>query len=437
MNKPVVAIIGRPNVGKSTLFNRITGNRKAIVEKEPNITRDRIYAEVEWLNKKFFIIDTGGIITGEKDLIKSKIKEQAEIAINEADVLLFVVDGRTGLTILDEEIAEILRKSKKDIIIAVNKIEDFSKSEELKWDFYPLGFEEIIPISAEHGKNTGNLLDQIISKIPEINEIKDDDVIDVAIVGKPNVGKSSLVNYIVGHERVIVSDIPGTTRDAIDTTVIFNEQKYNLIDTAGLRRKSKVKGNVEYYSNLRSLNAIERADAVLMLLDANEGVSEQDKKILGHAHNNGKAIVLAVNKWDIIEKNNKTMESYRENIYYNIKFLTYAPITFISALKGSGINEALKLIEYSVEQNTTRIKTGLLNEVLQEAVTLREPPSKKGKRLKLYFAQQVGVKPPFFIFYVNNPELMHFSYERYLENTLRDTFGFIGTPIKIKLKKRK
>lgn len=437
MAKPVVAIVGRPNVGKSTLFNRLAGTRISIVESEPGITRDRIYADIEWQDEKFILIDTGGIETDSDDIIISKIRQQAQLAIEEADLLLFVVDGRSGITNLDEEIAGYLRKTNKKIILVINKVDDFSLVDEIIWQFYALGFEEMMPLSAEHGKNIGDLLEKIIENLPEIAEEEEDsEVLNIAIVGKPNVGKSSLVNYIAGQERSIVSDIPGTTRDAIDTLVEVNGIKYNLIDTAGLRRKARIKESIEYYSVIRTLRAIDRADAVLMVIDARDGVTTQDKRIVGYAHDSGKAIVLAVNKWDLIEKDSKTMEEYKKDIYDELKFLTYAPITFISALTGQRVTEALELLEYVVDQNSLRIKTGLLNEVLEEAFLLREPPGYRGKKLKLLYATQVGIKPPTFLLFVNDPELMHFSYERYLENALRDAFGFVGTSIRIILKKR-
>lgn len=437
MAKPVVAIVGRPNVGKSTLFNRLAGTRISIVESEPGITRDRIYADIEWQDEKFILIDTGGIETDSDDIIISKIRQQAQLAIEEADLLLFVVDGRSGITNLDEEIAGYLRKTNKKIILVINKVDDFSLVDEIIWQFYALGFEEMMPLSAEHGKNIGDLLEKITENLPEIAEEEEDsEVLNIAIVGKPNVGKSSLVNYIAGQERSIVSDIPGTTRDAIDTLVEVNGIKYNLIDTAGLRRKARIKESIEYYSVIRTLRAIDRADAVLMMIDARDGVTTQDKRIVGYAHDSGKAIVLAVNKWDLIEKDSKTMEEYKKDIYDELKFLTYAPITFISALTGQRVTEALELLEYVVDQNSLRIKTGLLNEVLEEAFLLREPPGYRGKKLKLLYATQVGIKPPTFLLFVNDPELMHFSYERYLENALRDAFGFVGTSIRIILKKR-
>jgi len=437
MNKPIVAIVGRPNVGKSTLFNRLTGHRTAIVEGEPSITRDRLYSEVRWLDKYFIVVDTGGLEPDNDNFIKNQVRYQAETAMEEAELILFVVDGRTGITALDREVAQLLRKTNKKIILVLNKIEDFSAIDEVIWEFYALGFDEPIPISAEHGKNTGDLLDKVVKYLPEVKEQEKDLAINIAIVGKPNVGKSSFVNYIVGNERVIVSEEPGTTRDAIDTLVEVGNTKFNLIDTAGLRRKSRVKESVEYYSNLRSIRAIERSDGVLMMVDACEGVTEQDKKIAGYAHNNGKAIVLAINKWDLMEKDQDLMNSYREEVYYRLKFLSYAPLTFISSLKGIRIDESLNLLEYAVDQNARRVKTGVLNEVIQESVQLREPPSRKGgKRLKVYYASQIGIKPPKIVLSVNNPALMHFAYKRYLENSIRNAFGFIGTPIDIKIKKR-
>ncbi|MCF8009456.1 MAG: ribosome biogenesis GTPase Der [Halanaerobiales bacterium] len=436
MAKPVVAIVGRPNVGKSTLFNRLTGNRISIVEDEPSITRDRIYRDTKWLDQEFKLIDTGGIETDSEQELKTQVKKQSELAIKEADLILFVVDGREGLNVLDQRVAQILRKTNKKVVLVVNKIEDFNSMQENIWEFYSLGFETLVAVSAEHGKNIGDLLDHVIVEFEQVETEKEEDIINVAIVGKPNVGKSSLVNYFVGNDRVIVSDIPGTTRDAIDTVIEFNETKFNLIDTAGLRRKAKVDDNIEYYSNIRALKAIERADGVLMIIDAKEGITEQDKKISGYAHDAGKAMVIAINKWDLINADSNEMAKYRDQVYYDLKFLSYVPISFISAITGKRVNEVLELIEYSVDQSSKRIKTGLLNEVITEAVQLREPPTKKGKRLKIYYCSQVGVKPPLFVLFVNDPKLMHFAYKRYLENQIRENFGFIGSPIVIKIKKR-
>ncbi|MFW5979431.1 MAG: ribosome biogenesis GTPase Der [Halanaerobium sp.] len=437
MTKSTVAIVGRPNVGKSTLFNRLVGGRRAIVEGEPNVTRDRIYGETEWLGKKFNVIDTGGIVMHDNDKIKNQIKYQAELAMEEADIILFVVDSRTGMTGVDEDIAQLLYRTNKEVILVVNKVEDFSNQEEIGWEFYSLGFGDPVLISAEHGKNTGELLDELTEKLPEREEDEsNDDQINIAVIGKPNVGKSSLVNHLIGKERVIVSDMPGTTRDAVDTLIEWKDIQFNFIDTAGLRRKSKVKEDVEYYSNLRALRSVDRADAVLMMIDAQEGVTDQDKKIAGYAHDEGKAMVIAINKWDLMEKNSKTMERYTDEVYYQLKFLNYVPVTYISALTGERIDELLSLLEFVVDQSNLRIKTGILNEVISEAVQLREPPSRKGKRLKIYYGSQVGITPPTFVFFVNDPNLMHFAYQRYLENVLREAFGYVGNPMQFKLKQR-
>jgi GTP-binding protein len=438
MSKGTVAIVGRPNVGKSTLFNRLIGGRRAIVEGEPNVTRDRIYDESEWLGRSFNVIDTGGIVPRDNDQIKNQIKHQAELAMEEADVILFIVDARTGMTGMDQEIAQLLYRTNKEVILTVNKVEDFSNSEELSWEFYSLGFGDPVLISAEHGKNIGELLDRVIEKLPEYEEDEvEGDIINIAVIGKPNVGKSSLINHLVGQNRVIVSDIPGTTRDAVDTLIEWNDIKFNFIDTAGLRRKSRVKESIEYYSNLRALKSVDKSDAVLMMIDAEKGITDQDKKIAGYAHDEGKAMVIAINKWDLMEKNSNTMERYTDEVYYQLKFLNYVPVTYISALTGERVEEMLSLLEYVVDQSNLRIKTGVLNEVITEAVQLREPPSRKGKRLKLYYGSQVGVKPPKFVFFVNDPNLMHFAYQRYLENVLREAFGYVGNPLVFKLKQRK
>ena len=438
MSKSTVAIVGRPNVGKSTLFNRLVGGRRAIVEGEPNVTRDRIYGETEWLGRRFNVIDTGGIVLHENDKIKNQIKYQAEVAMEEADVILFVVDSQTGMTGIDQDIAQLLYRTNKEVIVVVNKVEDFSNQEEIGWEFYSLGFGEPILISAEHGKNTGELLEKVTQELPEAEEEDtEDDKINIAVIGKPNVGKSSLINHLLGKERVIVSDMPGTTRDAVDTLIEWNDIEFNFIDTAGLRRKSKVKEDVEYYSNLRALKSVDRSDAVLMMIDAQEGVTDQDKKIAGYAHDEGKAMVIAINKWDLMEKDTKTMERYTDEVYYQLKFLNYVPVTYISALTGERIDELLSLLEFVVDQSNLRIKTGILNEVISEAVQLREPPSRKGKRLKIYYASQVGIKPPNFVLFVNDPNLMHFAYQRYLENVLREAFGYVGNPMRFKLKQRK
>lgn len=437
MANTTVAIVGRPNVGKSTLFNRLVGGRRAIVEGEPNVTRDRIYGECEWQGTKFNVIDTGGIVLHDNDKIKNQIKYQAEMAMEEADLILFVVDSRTGMTAVDQDIAQLLYRTNTEVVLTVNKVEDFSKAEETTWEFYSLGFGDPILISAEHGKNTGELLDLVTAKLPETEaEEADDEQINIAVIGKPNVGKSSLVNHLIGEKRVIVSDLPGTTRDAVDTLIEWNEIKFNFIDTAGLRRKSKVKEDVEYYSNLRALRSVDRADAVLMMIDAEKGVTDQDKKIAGYAHDEGKAMVMAINKWDLMKKSTNSMNKYTDEVYYQLKFLNYVPITYISALTGERIDELLSLLEYVVDESNLRVKTGVLNEVITEAVQLREPPSRKGKRLKIYYVSQVGVRPPTFVLFVNDPNLMHFAYQRYLENTLREAFGYVGNPMKFKLKQR-
>lgn len=437
MAKNTVAIVGRPNVGKSTLFNRLVGGRRAIVEGEPNVTRDRIYGETEWQGTKFNVIDTGGIVLHDNDKIKNQIKYQAELAMEEADLILFVVDSKTGMTGVDQDIAQLLYRTNTEIVLVVNKVEDFSKEEEIAWEFYSLGFGDPVLISAEHGKNTGELLDVVCLKLPEMEvEEEDDNKINIAVIGKPNVGKSSLINHLIGENRVIVSDMPGTTRDAVDTLIEWNDINFNFIDTAGLRRKSKVKEDVEYYSNLRALRSVDRADAVLMMIDAENGVTDQDKKIAGYAHDEGKAMVIAINKWDLMEKDTNTMDRYTDEVYYQLKFLNYVPVTYISALTGERIDELLSLLEFVVDQSNLRIKTGILNEVITEAVQLREPPSRKGKRLKVYYASQVGIKPPTFVLFVNDPNLMHFAYQRYLENILREAFGYVGNPMRFKLKQR-
>ena len=438
MKKPVVAIVGRPNVGKSTLFNRFVGEKRAIVEGTPNLTRDRIYGNAEWQGREFLVVDTGGIEPDPDSQIKSLVLYQARQAIAEADLILFVVDNRQGLTARDREIADILRKSQTEVIVVANKTENFSE-ENKPWEFYSLGFERVIAISAEHGQNTGNLYEEMVSLLPEYSskEIAGEEPLQVAVVGKPNVGKSSLVNYVLGQNRVLVTADPGTTRDAIDTQVKINDSRFNLIDTAGLRRKSRVDWSVEYYSNLRAIRAMDRADVVLMMIDAGEGVTSQDKKIVGYAHEEGKPIVLAVNKWDTLEKDSTTARDYQDEIYYQLKFLNYAPVVFISALTGQRIEELFELVEYVFDQASLRVKTGLLNEVIQEAVQLKQPPSYKQRRLKIYYVTQTSVRPPTFIFFVNDPELMHFAYQRYLENSLREAFGFIGSPLWLKFRNRK
>lgn len=432
---PTVAIVGRPNVGKSTLFNRLAGGRVAIVEDTPGVTRDRIYREAEWLNKKFMLIDTGGL-NWENDELSSEVKAQAEMAIEEADVIVFVVDAKTGIVADDEEIASLLRKSGKPVVLAVNKVENFDKQP--VYEFYSLGIGDPIPISALHGINTGDLLDKIVSYFPPKEEDDEpEDVIKVAIVGRPNVGKSSLVNYLLGGKRVIVSNIPGTTRDAIDTYVKWQNQNYLFIDTAGMRRKSKIENPVERYSVLRALRAIERADVVLILIDGTEGVTEQDKKIAGYVYEQGKGSIIVVNKWDLVPKDDKTMARYNENIREELGFMQYAPIMYISALTGQRVMKLFEVINLVAEQASRRIATSILNQLMSEIVALNPPPTDKGKRLKIFYTTQVGVKPPKFVLFVNEPDLMHFSYQRYIENQFRKAFGFEGNPIKFVVRQKK
>lgn len=434
-----VAIVGRPNVGKSTLFNRIIGKRISIVDDKPGATRDRIYGEAEWNGKKFTLIDTGGIepTVKEKDIILSKIKQQADFAIENSDLILFITDGKDGLTSTDLDIADILRKSGKPVILVVNKVDNFD-STKIDNEFYKLGFDDVIFVSAIHGLATGDLLDKITSYITDRDtDNKEEEVTKVAVIGRPNVGKSSLVNAILGEERVIVSDVPGTTRDAIDSCLEVDGKKILLIDTAGLKRKSKMSEDVEYYSMLRALSAVERADVALLVLDATEDISEQDKRIAGIAHEAGKAMIIVVNKWDLVEKDSHTADEFSKKIRDELSFIKYAPIIYISAKTGQRVGQILELINQVMENYTLRIKTSVLNEVIREATAVAEPPSIKGKKLKLYYASQVAIKPPTFCFFVNDINLFHFSYERYLENVLRKAFGFEGTPIVIKPKQRK
>ena len=435
--KPIVAIVGRPNVGKSTLFNRFTGGRVAIVEDTPGVTRDRLYRDAVWLNREFTVVDTGGIeFYGKGGIIEAKVKQQAELAIEEADVIIFVVDGKAGITPDDESVAQLLRKSSKPVVLAVNKIENYDHESQV-YEFYNLGLGEPIPISAAHGMNTGDLLDAVANHFPP--EEEDDlppETIKIAVIGRPNVGKSSLVNKILGEERLIVSEIAGTTRDAIDTLFETYGRHYVIIDTAGIRRKARVNAPTERYSVLRSLRAIDRSDVVLMLLNGVDCVTEQDKKIAGYAHEAGKGIILVVNKWDLVEKDDKTMHKYDQEIRKEMGFLHYAPILYISALTGQRVNRILEIVDFVAEQQNLRVPTARLNEVIDEALALTPPPTDKGKRLKIFYATQIGVKPPKFVLFVNEPELMHFSYQRYLENQFRKNFGFEGTGIWLMIKKR-
>ncbi|HHW30403.1 MAG TPA: ribosome biogenesis GTPase Der [Clostridiaceae bacterium] len=437
MSKPIVAVVGRPNVGKSTFFNYIIGKRISIVEDTPGVTRDRIYAEAEWRNRKFMLIDTGGIEPYSEDIIMQQVKRQAEIAIETADVILFMVDGKEGITATDKEIATILRKTAKPVVLAVNKIDNVGNPPHEVYEFYNLGMGDFQIISSIHGLGMGDLLDEIYEHFPPENlENADDEYIKVAVIGKPNSGKSSLINRLLGEERVIVSDIPGTTRDAIDTYLEKGEDKFIFIDTAGIRRKSKITENIERYSTLRSWTAIERADVCLLMIDAVDGVTEQDARIAGYAHEQGKATIIIINKWDLIEKETGTLEKYKKKVTEKLSFMTYAPILFISAKTGQRTGKIFDLIKYVVDQATLRISTGMLNDVISEAIAMVQPPSDKGKNLKIYYANQVGVKPPSFVFFINDIELMHFSYERYLENQLRKNFGFEGSPIRLIMREK-
>jgi GTP-binding protein len=436
MAKPVAAIVGRPNVGKSTLFNKIAGKRISIVEDTPGVTRDRIYTEVEWLDKKFTLIDTGGIEPYSEDVILVQMRRQAEIAIDMANVIIFLADGQEGITPADQEVANMLRKSKKKIILVVNKI-DAPKYKDNVYEFYNLGLGEPIGISAAQALGLGDMLDEILAGFPDIEEEDYDEfTIKVAVVGKPNVGKSSLVNKIIGENRVIVSDIAGTTRDAIDTPFEVDEDKYVFIDTAGLRKKKKIFENIERYSVVRSLTAIERADVCLIVIDAEEGVTEQDTKIAGYVNEQGKAAIIVVNKWDLVEKDDKTMNKFIEDIRRDLSFMAYAPTIFISALTGQRVMRMLELIKYVSNQHAMRISTGMVNDIINEAVLMNQPAISGGRRLKILYTTQVSVKPPTFALFVNDPDIMHFSYQRYLENQLRKSFGFEGTPIRFLLRKR-
>lgn len=434
--KPIVAIVGRPNVGKSTLFNRVIQQRLAIVESEPGITRDRIYADSEWNGRCFTLVDTGGIELGDGDAMASRVRRQAELAIEDANVVVFVVDGRQGLTATDQEVAEILRRTAKPIILAVNKMENWELSAH-SYEFYSLSLGDPLPVSAAHGMNTGDLLDRIVSHFPaDVNAAEEDEMVRVAVIGRPNVGKSSLVNAVLGEDRMIVSEIPGTTRDAVDTVIEKDGKKVNFIDTAGLRRRSRIDAPIERYSVLRTLRAIDRSDVVLMLIDAVEGVTEQDKKIAGYAHEAGKAAIIVVNKWDLIVKDNQTTERYKANVRQELAFLHYAPLVFISAKTGQRVTRICEMIEDAASQYFLRLATAMINTVIRDAVNINPPPTDKGKRLKIYYVTQTSVKPPTFIFFVNEPELMHFSYKRYLENRLREAFGFEGTPLRLVIKQR-
>lgn len=436
--KPIVAVVGRPNVGKSTLFNRLAGERISIVEDTPGVTRDRIYADVEWLNYNFTLIDTGGIEPDSDDLILSHMRRQAELAIETAQVIIFVVDGKTGLTDTDAEVATMLRKAHKPVVLAVNKIDNRDKMAYEVFEFYNLGLGDPMPISAEQMLGLGDMLDVVVEHfVIEEEDDEDDDRLKIAIIGKPNVGKSSLINKLLGENRVIVSDIAGTTRDAIDTPIVRDGKEFVFIDTAGIRRKSKIKENIEKYSIVRTVSAVERADICVIMIDAENGITEQDAKIAGIAHEKGKASIIVMNKWDAIEKNDKTMYRYMENIEATLSFMRYAPIMFISAKTGLRTHKLYETIDMVSQNHSLRISTGLLNDVLYEAMAMNQPPSDKGHRLKIYYMTQVSVKPPTFVLFVNDRQLMHFSYRRYIENQLREAFGFKGTPVHFIVRERK
>ena len=437
MALPLIAIVGRPNVGKSMLFNKIIGRRLSIVEDTPGVTRDRIYGESEWVGRKFRLVDTGGIEPNTDSQILAFMREQAQIAIDNADVIIFVTDIKTGLTASDQEVAGMLQRSRKPIVLAVNKVDSTGTIDPDFYEFYNLGLGDPIAISAVHGHGTGDLLDACFQYLPpDDGEAEDSDVVQVAIIGKPNVGKSSLTNKILGEQRVIVSNVAGTTRDAIDSYFENAQGKYNFIDTAGMRKKSKVDDNIEKYSVLRATMAIERSDVCLILIDAQEGVTEQDTKVAGLAHDAGKACIIVVNKWDLIEKDGKTMDRMREDIRRDLSYMPYAPILFISALTGQRVGRLFELINYVNDQAAMRITTGTLNSVLADAQTRVQPPTDKGRRLKIYYMTQVGVKPPHFVIFCNDKKLFHFSYQRYLENQLRSVFGLEGTPIVLTIRQK-
>ena len=433
----LVAIVGRPNVGKSTLFNKIVGKRMSIVDDTPGVTRDRIYSKAEWRSREFMLVDTGGIEPESKDVILSQMREQAQLAIDSADVIIFVADIRTGVTASDVSVAQMLQKSGKPIVLCVNKCDAVGDLPPEIYEFYNLGLGDPIAVSSVHGHGTGDLLDAVIDNADwDSDDDYDDDYIKVAIIGKPNAGKSSLVNKIAGENRMIVSDKAGTTRDAVDTIVQYNDNKYVLIDTAGIRRKSRVSDDVEKYSVLRAFMAVDRADVCVMMIDATEGFTEQDSKIAGYAHEQGKATVIAINKWDLIEKDGKTMQEFTKKLEVDFSFMSYAPFVFISAKTGQRVDKLFELINYTVEQNARRITTGKLNELLSYAVARVQPPTDKGKRLKLFYLTQPSVKPPTFVCFCNKKDLFHFSYQRYIENQIRETFGLDGTPIRFIVRER-
>ena len=435
--KPIIAIVGRPNVGKSTLFNRLTQTRKAIIEDVAGVTRDRLYEDGEWNGRQFTLIDTGGIDTVDKDHILKNVRLQAEIAIEESDLILFMVDASVGVTQEDETVAQILRKSDKTVILVANKVKDFEDLMPV-YEFYSLGFEHVVPIAAVDGRNTGDLLDIMVSLLPDAPPVTAGvDASSIAVVGRPNVGKSSLCNRLLGEERSIVSDVPGTTRDAIDTPFRYNGENYILVDTAGMRRRKKVELATEKYSVVRSLHAVDRSDVVLMVIDGSQGLTDQDKRIVGYAHEQGKGIVLVVNKWDLVEKDHKTQKEMEDKFKGELLFLAYAPMIFVSAVTGQRVGQIMETVHAVVENRLMRVPTGVLNDIIREAVLKNPPPTDKGKRLKIYYATQIGVAPPTFALFVNDQEIMHFSYLRYLENRIRDYFIFEGTTLRLQLRNRK
>lgn len=429
--KQVVAIVGRPNVGKSTLFNKLIGDRLSIVKNEPGVTRDRLYRETEWSGKEFLLVDTGGLEPRTNDFMMSKIKQQAQVAIDEADVIIFLVDGKAGITGLDEDVANVLRKQDKKVVVAVNKIDNYMKDQENILEFYALGFEEVIGISGEHKTNLGDLLDAVVEKFDDEKEVEEEDSLKIAILGRPNAGKSSLVNKLLNEERSIVSDIAGTTRDAIDSSLKYDGDKFTLIDTAGIRRKSKVEDSIEYYSVLRAVKSIKRADVCVLMLDATELLTDQDKRVAGLIYEERKPIIIAVNKWDLIEKNNNSVKEFTELVKADLPFLDYAPIVTISALTGKRTVNILEQARFINEEYHKKVTTGLLNQILAEIIAQNPVPTRKGRAVKINYATQVSQAPPKFVFFSNNPDLIHFSYQRYIENKLREYFGFEGCPIDI------
>lgn len=438
MSRPIVAVVGRPNVGKSTLFNTLAGERISIVKDYPGVTRDRIYADIEWLDNKFTLIDTGGIEPESSDMMLKYMRAQAQIAIDTADVIIFLTDVKEGLVDSDYSVADILRKSGKPVVLVVNKVDNFDKYQNDVYEFYNLGMGDPFPISSSGKLGLGEMLDEVCSNFNSIeNNDEEDERPKVAVVGKPNVGKSSIINKLLGEDRVIVSDIAGTTRDAIDTDIKFNDKEYIFIDTAGLRRKSKIKEEIERFSIIRTVTAIERCDVALLVIDATEGVTEQDAKIAGIAHERGKGIIIVVNKWDAVEKDDKTIYKFTKDIQDVLSFMSYAQLIFVSAKTGQRLTKVFEMIDTVIQNNSMRIATGVLNEIVTEATALKQPPSDKGKRLKIFYTTQAAVKPPTFIFFVNDKELMHFSYVRYLENRIRESFGFAGTSLKFIIRERK